>query len=258
MTATEPPIFNPPADRDISIWRYMNLSKFAWMLQNKALYFCRCDRLGDPYEGYHTQPVATNEAEYTQTLLANAQFFGLSNAEEIAKVGFKHLLNVPKQIRAEMFVSCWHMNDEESSAMWKLYTSHDESICLRSTYETLAQALPNACTLGCVKYIDYRKDTFDIGNQLNYIFHKRKSFEHEREARAVVWKPRNTPAVTPIRTTVDSEGLIVPVNICDLVKEIFVSPESKTILREIVDGLAKKYGLSVTVRQSTANDPPPY
>ena len=42
--------FEPPADRDVSVWRYMDLAKFLWMLQKNALFFARADQLGDPYE----------------------------------------------------------------------------------------------------------------------------------------------------------------------------------------------------------------
>jgi hypothetical protein len=248
-------LFQHPPDKSIPIWRYMNLSSFVWMLQAESLYFCRCDLLEDPYEGYHTQAVAASEAEFIALMLASPAFAKLPDAEKLARDNFKTLLGLPKQIRKEMYVSCWHMNDEESWAMWKLYTSHDESICIRSTYQTLAELLPDACLLGQVKYIDYRRDSFDIGNLLNHIVHKRKSFEHEREARAVVWNHRG--AKLPF-DSVEGRGLIVPVDIRTLIKEIFVSPGSKVMLRQIIEGLASKYGIAVPVRQSTVNDPPDY
>ena len=53
---SEHPSFESPADRDVSIWRYMDLAKFIWILQKKALFFARADQLGDPYEGHYTEP----------------------------------------------------------------------------------------------------------------------------------------------------------------------------------------------------------
>jgi hypothetical protein len=44
----EHPSFEPPTDPDISIWRYMDLAKFLWMLQKKALFFARADHLVPP------------------------------------------------------------------------------------------------------------------------------------------------------------------------------------------------------------------
>ena len=33
-----------------AVWRYMGLSKFVWMIQNKALWLSRSDRMGDSWE----------------------------------------------------------------------------------------------------------------------------------------------------------------------------------------------------------------
>ena len=46
----EHPIYQLPEDQGISIWRYMDLVKLISMLQEKPLYFCRADRLGDRFQ----------------------------------------------------------------------------------------------------------------------------------------------------------------------------------------------------------------
>jgi hypothetical protein len=144
------------------------------------------------------------------------------------------------------------MNEEESPAMWKLYTSQNESICVRSTYKRLAALLPPESMFGCVRYIDYARDRFNTNEVLNYIVHKRKSFEHEREIRAVIYD-NNIKF-----ERVEAKALIVPIDIGNLVEEIFVSPTSQASLSEVVTGLAEKYGLKAPVRQSQVNDPPAY
>src|SRR5580765_4298851 len=93
--------FPQPADSSVTLWRYMNMAKFVWCLQSKALFFARSDRLGDAYEGYHTK----------QHILGGAD---------------PKLLEALKTMRADHFVSSWHMNDRDSAAMWRLYTSLDE------------------------------------------------------------------------------------------------------------------------------------
>ena len=60
------PSFPPPPDPHVPVWRYMDLTKFVWMLQMKALYFCRADRLGDPYEGYYTAPMAAGTEAFVR------------------------------------------------------------------------------------------------------------------------------------------------------------------------------------------------
>jgi hypothetical protein len=34
------------------VWRYMNFSRFVWMLQTKQLWLSRADLLGDPWENH--------------------------------------------------------------------------------------------------------------------------------------------------------------------------------------------------------------
>jgi hypothetical protein len=256
MFTPHPPVFKPPANESISVWRYMNLSKFIWMIQRKALYFCRSDKLG-PFEGHYTKAIAEQKDEYVRTLQANSQFAALPAAAhplDMALEVFRlHTMELPKQLKQKYFVSCWHMSEEESEAMWKLYTSQDESICIRSKYTTLAELLPKESLLGCVQYIDYRKDRFDTNEMWSYIIHKWKSFEHEREIRAVIYGSDTCPF-----ESVGGRGLIVPIDTIGLIEEIFVSPASQSSLLEVIEGLVKKYELKAPVLKSRVHAEPEY
>jgi hypothetical protein len=250
------PSFPQPADDSKSVWRYMNLSKFVWMLQHRALFFCRSDQLGDPYEGYYPMPIAESEDQFVETMRPMGALAGHDQDANLRQL-FKQFLTIPLRARQETFLSCWHMNEAESLAMWKLYTAHSDSICIRSTYRTLAELLPAPCFLGVVKYINYRTDAFPPDNTLNYIVHKRKSFEHEREARAVIWKGQGVQGVDQFED-IDGKGLLVTINIDKLIQEIFVSPDSDSILRGVIERLAETYGIDAPVLQSEVNAPPSY
>jgi hypothetical protein len=257
MYTPYPTVFEQPVDENISVWRYMDLSKFIWMIQRKALFYCRSDSLSDPFEGHYTKVIADQEEEYIKTLKANTEFKALAaavNAEEMARQAYRtRTLELPNQLKQKYFISCWHMNEEESPAMWKLYTSQNESICIRSKYKTLKALVPEESLLGVVKYIDYRSQSFDTTEMWNYIIHKRKSFEHEREIRAAIYR---SPACR--FETSGEKGLVVPIEIAELIDEIIVSPESKLPLTEVVEGLAKKYKLNAPVERSRVNDKPPW
>jgi hypothetical protein len=256
MYTPHPTVFIQPPDQGISVWRYMDLSKFIWMIQRNALFFCRSDSLGDQFEGHYTKVIADQEEEYIKTLQANTQFAAIPAAVhpvEIAREAFRlTTIELPNQLKQKYFVSCWHMNEEESPAMWKLYTSQNESMCIRSKYKTFASLLPEESLLGCVRYIDYRRESFDTKETWNYIVHKRKSFEHEREIRAVIYYDSETCRFE----LVGDRGLIVPINMAALIKEIIVSPTSKSPLLDVVVGLAEKYGLNAPVLRSRVNDEP--
>jgi hypothetical protein len=48
---TSHPVFTPPPDTDGKIWQYMELAEFVSMLNRKALFFVKANKLRDPYEG---------------------------------------------------------------------------------------------------------------------------------------------------------------------------------------------------------------
>ena len=48
--------FRKPADPSVKIWRYMDFWKFASMLENAGLFFCRLDCLPDKFEGSMSKP----------------------------------------------------------------------------------------------------------------------------------------------------------------------------------------------------------
>jgi hypothetical protein len=113
---------------------------------------------------------------------------------------------------------------------------HGESICIRSTYRALADELPDECLLGCLKYIDFRTETFDPMILMNFIIHKRKSFEHERERelRAVVWNYTKPSGSFEIVNS--GKGLIVPINLSNVVQEVITSPDANPPFLEVVKG----------------------
>jgi hypothetical protein len=45
-----------PEDRDTPIWRYMDFTKFVYMLDRQSLFFCRPDCLEDSFEGMWDRP----------------------------------------------------------------------------------------------------------------------------------------------------------------------------------------------------------
>src|SRR5687768_8033982 len=102
-------LFHPPSDAKIKIWRYMDFTKFVSMLENGGLFFSRLDCLDDPFEGSY--PRADDElaaTKYSPTVrAASAAFTKMST-------------------RKRIMVNCWHMNEHESAAMWKLYAKTSE------------------------------------------------------------------------------------------------------------------------------------
>ena len=162
------------------------------------------------------------------------------------------------------FVNCWHMNDFESAAMWKIYSTSKDSVCLQTTFARLRDALPKKDVyIGVVNYISYDRDMIPDENHLWALFHKRKSFEHERELRALWWDIKNMDCSGPPSKIypehyhpAHEEFVWKQVDLGALIENVLVSPTVGPWFRELLEEVLSRYGLNVPVRQSDlAADP---
>ncbi|WP_164174629.1 hypothetical protein [Ruminococcus flavefaciens] len=134
--------------------------------------------------------------------------------------------------RKHTFISCWHCNEHESEAMWKLYSTNvKNAIAIQTTYQQLYEALDKdpQIEIGKVKYIDFSKSFSSINGAFWY---KRKSFEHEREVRAIV---KSQQAHSGIEKAVDLEKLI---------SAVYISPYAPKWFEDVVRDVMEKYKLN--------------
>jgi hypothetical protein len=141
-------------------------------------------------------------------------------------------------IRESTCINCWHINSVESAAMWTLYSTQ-AGIGIKSSIERLIQAVdgcPNWIRIGTVQYVDFthprRKDASLC---LHSEFVKRKSFEHERELRAVT--------VDPDVYRKKSTGVYVDVDVPTLIQAIYVAPIAQDWICEVVTKELRLHGL---------------
>jgi hypothetical protein len=241
-----------PENLDVPIWRYGDLAKFIALLDRRALYFCRVDKLGDPFEGS-----LTREDERRRGSM-------LAGAGPEAGLLFS---NNERMTTRNVAVNCWHMNEQESAAMWRLYLAGSDGVALRSTFRRLKasldeRAIPDnarmqsqSLQIGLVEYVDY-----DLAITPPYhrrCFYKRKSFEHEREVRALIYREPDTITLESIPTyALFGDGLYVPVDITQLLEAVYVSPTSPPWFADVVRSVVARYGFEFPVQQSRlAEDP---
>lgn len=244
--------FPAPADENLKLWRYMDLSKYLDLIQSRTLYFSRIDRLGDPFEGSST--TATAEAVRQQVL-------GSGMPPEDLNRLFSNLATVNKMALNENFVSCWHGANYESAAMWKLYSQSVDAVAIQSLYSRLASELPDCACMGCVEYLDYDSAVISQLNMFTKMMRKRRSFEHEREIRAVIWK-RSDRIDGDIskdgRVVFHQTGALVNVDLNAIVEAVYVSPHAPSWFFDVVANVTKTYGLSAQVKQSALSGDPVY
>ena len=250
----EHPVFERPAKENVRIWRYLDSSRFLSLLDKQALFFARADRLADPFEGSYSKANIKLRLTTYKGLRNKASGKGQTTIETMSEVN----KNAPKYT----YVNCWHINDYESAAMWKLYPTNDEGIAIQSTFKLLTESLNSYLDhnvyIGKVMYIDYETDWLPEGNLFYPFLHKRKSFEHEHELRAVIMKPPTADGGTDYTRAAPELGLYVRVELATLIERVFVSPTAPDWFEELVTSVAGKYNLQKEVKRSSLCEEPVY
>lgn len=160
----------------------MDLSKLLAILVKDSIAFPRVDKFDDPYEGY-----ASNYLELAKKSYMNNPF--MKNAYDgFVETGL--LRNLIKILNLNSYISCWHLNEYESAAMWKLYCKSSDSLVIKTTVGKLKYSLTdhiNDLSFGGVIY-DYKYEktqNLELINLSDPLFTKRESFEHEKEFRVI-------------------------------------------------------------------------
>jgi hypothetical protein len=241
-------LFIHPKDENQKIWRYLDFTKFVDLLNSESLYFSRSDKFEDLFEGSFTQKTISIRERQYQAMIDKKELLPKYTPDYVSAESKKH--------REEFAINCWHMNDHESAAMWKIYLKSNEGIAIQSTFKKLKNSLHKSdyeMFTGVVNYIDYEKDFIDYGNVLSAYLYKRKSFTHENELRFIIWKPflknkRNKDFA--------DYGMKIKIDLKDVVENIYVSPDSPKWLTELIKDTCMKFDFKFNVINSRLNDKP--
>jgi hypothetical protein len=112
--------------------------------------------------------------------------------------------------------------------------------------------------IGEVNYIDYDTQSFDAWQMLNYIVHKRLSFSHERELRAIFWEWDSTSDGERYKSRIGPSGLTIEVELPSLIERVYVSPTAAPWFAKLVEDITGKCGFSFPVAQSALSTAPLY
>lgn len=239
--------FVPPPP-DAALWRYMDFTKFVSLLDKKALFFPRSDKLGDPFEGSFP--------------ITNVQMRPVWYKEHAEKIN-QQLPTFIKESRRFTLISCWHESEYESEAMWQRYSREKDGIAIRTTFSAFAESLigPEDIFIGRVTYLDYAQDVMPENNVFFPYLHKRRSFEHEREVRAIIQTipssdgPSGEPRVDMSQDLYDV-GLYVQVDLSSLLHQVLVAPLAPDWFLELTTSISTLYGLRSPVSRSALSGDP--
>jgi hypothetical protein len=112
--------------------------------------------------------------------------------------------------------------------------------------------------IGEVRYIDYDIEEFPEAIVFYSIMHKRLSFTHERELRAIFWERLGTPDAQPYKSQIEPNGLAIKVNIPALIEHVFVSPTAAPWFANLVQAMTGKCGFTLPIDHSPLSAAPLY
>jgi hypothetical protein len=240
--------FDKRVDQQVSIWRFVDFAKFVMLLEQRALYFPRADQLGDKFElavGIEERR-PQYEAFYrdffreaVRSAPGGRELDMASTEVEVDRL-FGDFERTFAQDRLRTFASCWHANEGESEALWRLYAPPGvPGVAIRSDVGALRLSLRNDpnIEIGKVRYVDLRQSYTGMHDR---IFWKRKSLSHESEVRAVLKK------LDPQ----DDVGVEIPVDLQLLIRAVVPSPFAPSWLGPLLKAVLKRYGVEVPTRRS--------
>jgi len=248
-----------PISRESRLWRYLTFEKFVWLLEKSKLYHSRLDLLGDPFEGSVTRAyVRKRDAGQLPKHLQTA--FPEYEATE------------HKRWMYSRFVTSWYASPHESAAMRKLYSRERAGVAIVSTPLRMQEGVDltpyHTAILGPVEYLDFEKEdgTLPFGKKARPGFLKRKSFEHEKEVRGMIYfeeypqDPNLIRSPEYVQSLRESRppGIDVRVELKRLIQEIYISPLSAAYFRDVVSILTDRHGLADLIHPSALLGDPVY
>jgi hypothetical protein len=253
------PIYPKPEDKNTKIWRYLDILKFLSLIDRRALFFSRADYLGDPFEG--SIPKTTGQIN-----LNNDKNSGKPGTIVFSKDGTPHeAYTMHDFFRKTSYICSFHVNSFEHAGFWSIHSKSKHVVAIQSTFDRLCNCFhvdkEENERISLVKYIDDATETIPVKkNAYLALIHKRKSYEYEKELRAIITFPDK---IFPHGGELPKEildnfpkGILIPVDLDILIEKIYIAPASPSYIRELLQSITRKYEINKDIMQSSLDDTP--
>lgn len=225
MSRKQNPFCKLPENLDTPAWRYMDMDKFQSLLNKKALYLTRADRLGERFEGTYS---CNQISEMNNYLTRNDHSQVIETEREHRRMD-----------RLRTYISCWCMSDCDLDLMWKAYVRNRPGVAIKSSVRRLVNICDKADDHHDISKVEY----FDHmgGEPINYFgtpttfIYKDIHFRLDNELR-IIHSP-NFPEPTP-------DHVLLPIDLIDLIEKVVLQPATTESSLETVREALNKVGLN--------------
>ena len=230
---------------DASLWRYLRPERFSQVLETRTIHFASANQFEDKFEG--AVAVQLNEGR------EDPRYVGMEGDER----AFFELKRLTK-------ISCWHVAEYESDAMWKLYGAQNKGVAICTTPARMRGAFKpfrlrpdyglEEMWAGPVTYVDLTQVRMRNVGMLGRFFHKHRAFESEREFRLAI----SLRMAEEFAVRVPEGGISVDVDLdCFLDRIVLGATTSPKEREQIVRGV-EYAGLKDRLERSTLLGRPRY
>jgi len=240
---TSPIYFEP--HESIELARYMDITKFLSLLKDGQLFFCRLDKLEDRFEGTLPKISRKHLADWFRDVGVTVHPNGTANIEEKIEQEVEKHFEFSEKYKSLTCINCWNEYRGESYALWKVYSDLNQGIMIKSSFSRIINAVKESkeeiyCSR--IKYIDYEKDSIDIGNTMTPIVHKHKAYSYEQEIR-LIHVVSNEGWKHDWINEKYKNGIKINVDVQVLISEIVISPFAPDWFIELIEDILNKYSI---------------
>ena len=234
-----------PPSNGFVIWRYMDLPKFLVMLEQRSLYFALLREFEDKWEAVISRGLSRG----IQSVSGATSGTVIKNYQEV----FEHL-----------GINCWYTGPDESIAMWRLYTSSEYGLAIKSTVGHLKRALEEAREAVLIGQVEYRDHTDApsevltpaIVSPFSAVLQKRTCYKHDCEIRAITQVDLDCQSGIPAGTVnldiCSRHGTLLPVDLQVLIQSVTTGPRFPKWACALVTSALSRATLNVPINESNA------
>ncbi|WP_298941554.1 DUF2971 domain-containing protein [uncultured Psychromonas sp.] len=246
--------------------RYMDLSKFMYLLQKSSLFLPKMSLFDDHLEGGLTAIdylSSSNDFAHLDIGMCSA---GTSNIEKANEKVNQRLFETPfgeykrndldkifPRCREWLYVSCWHKSSHECSAMWSIYGGVNNSVCILTTEDKLLNQIQkpknvNKIKLEDVEYLDHKYGQLTGSDSLAPFLAKSLPFSFEKETRLIAY---NTEIdLSRVNKNPDAGVEVSIESLEQLIDKVVISPKADIWFSDSIKQLCNSNGLNI-VEDST-------
>jgi len=227
----------------------MDITKFLSMLDTNSLYFTSPRVLRAKFDKY--------EGMYSDFTLSQALKMA---KDEVEKENVKKNYEMHKDLEPYLVVNCWHINEKESAAMWKIYANRGYGIAIQTTLKNLKESfINNQYNIYGAKitYLNYDTEVQPWGNAFYPYVYKRRFFDYDKEFRLFCAQIITSNGEMKFEEIM--HGACHPVELDRILHDVYLAPDTKGWVIELMESLLSKYNFqNVVIHQSELDREPPY